>query len=334
MAIEVLGHIPYGKSPALVNVVSFKEMDAAGEELGQVIMLPKSGNISKVGIRTSNVTVADSLFLSLETVNPANGEPTGTDYGGSTGIDLGVVAANTLYEGTLAVAATAVLGDIVAVVASWTSYVAGDLRISIGDSGSSFGYVSLNAGGWVHDDQFPMVTIGYDDGTYVDVGALPNAPLLTNFNSTDTPDEIGNVFTLPLGGQCVGMWVDIDADNAADLILYTGTTPTATVSLDPDVRGSTAGGYSCVYFAAETLLADTEYRVIVKPTTGSDVTAYRIELGSAPMMDSLPAGTAMYRTGRTDAAGSWTDVDDERILCGPILDGFEAGAGGGGAYVH
>ena len=53
-------------------------LDAAGEIAGFVFRAPKAGEIDQIHFRTGTVTTGDDLDVRLETVDAANGDPTGT----------------------------------------------------------------------------------------------------------------------------------------------------------------------------------------------------------------------------------------------------------------
>ena len=77
-----------------------------------------------------------------------------------------------------------------------------------------------------------------------------------------------------------------------------------------------------------TLAAGTVYRLVVKPTSATSLSVYRINAQSAAMMDQMSGGQTMYETSRTDA-GSWTNTTTQRILgLDLFFDGFDDATGG------
>ena len=67
---------------------------------------------------------------------------------------------------------------------------------------------------------------------------------------------------------------------------------------------------------------------MVKPTSATSLSVYRISAQAAAMMDQMYGGQTMYETSRTDA-GSWTDTTTQRILGIHLFaDGFGDDTGG------
>ena len=314
-------------------------LTATGHKYAAIVRIPVTGNITTVSFMTGTVTTSDTLSVGLETVDATTGDPSGTAYGGSVPGTVSGLATNTIYEVTLGTQASATAGDYVAIVIKYNSYVAGNLQIRGMDNTATMPtglpYNDLFTTAWVKDtDATPIVTLGYS-GSYYDMGALgTRVPVSTTFSSSSTPDEIGNKFTLPWPVRVSMFVIWIDADGAVDIVLYDsdGTTALATVSIDDNIRGSANNARYVLPLASKvSLVKDTAYRLVVKPTTTTGVNIKEITAESIAMLDQLPGGRNCFRTSRTDA-GAWTDTATTVQIYGlsMIFDQVDDGVGGGG----
>ena len=313
-------------------------IDAAGEKACAVFVVPKSGNIDRVGFLTRTVTTSETLRVGLETVDSSY-LPTGTQYGGSAVGTQVAPAANSFYEVTLATPAAAVIGDIIAAVVQFDAAI-GNLQIGNWDG---FGGAQLAAipfvaqytgGAWSKLGSTPGLSIRYDDGTYEFVGAVPFKPRNdVFFQSGSTPDERGNIVRLPVQMRAWGVQFGTGSANDFDIVLYDSDGSTVLRSLSfagaqiPGINGRT----HWVPFASPvTLNADTDYRLTFKPTVTSNLNIREVEVITSAMLDMLPGGSAIHKTSRTDA-GAWTQDTLRRVWAlGLVVDQIHDGSGGGG----
>lgn len=157
-----------------------------------------------------------------------------------------------------------------------------------------------------------------------------------DFGADSTPDERGNIFTIP-AASCDTFKLDkatfkgyIDsAGSTLTLVVYEGTTVRQDVVIDGDLALS--GGWSeGVFEEGYTFACGTAYRIVVKPQAngGTKAGLWKIDFASAGAQNSLPLGTSMYYTSRTDA-GAFTDTDTSRAVINlSISDITEPSAGG------
>ncbi|HTE19510.1 MAG TPA: hypothetical protein VK689_14165, partial [Armatimonadota bacterium] len=291
----------------------------------------------RVSFRIPSLTTAQLLRVGLETLD-ASGDPSGTQYGGSAPATQTPVTATT-YEVTLPTPATAVAGDRIALVIQFDS-TTGAVNVASapagpGSTGTGFPYIdTYNGSVWTRQSAaLAVLSIRYNDGLYAAVGAVPAGLLAAvTFNSGSTPDEIGNLINLPFPLEASGFWGQLDFDAAADIILYDGdgTTVLRSVSLSNLYRGGTAAArYELPFSSPVTLAKNTNYRLVAKPTSGSNVSVHRLTCLSAAHLDGMPGGQVIHETSRTDA-GAWSQSTAQRILLGLLASKLDDGAGGGG----
>jgi hypothetical protein len=174
----------------------------------------------------------------------------------------------------------------------------------------------------------------YDDDSLAYIpDILPAKDLIaTIYNNTDTPDEIALYFSNPFPCKVAGAWALIDLDNNADLVLYDsdGSSVLGTISGDKDVRSSTGRGLLHGLFSSEiTLAKDTNFRLSLKPTSASDITAYGYDVDSASYLAQAAGGTAYHWSEQTDAGG-WSQTTTKRPFMGLIISALDDGVGAGG----
>lgn len=313
-----------GTAPAFRSLL----MDASGEKVALIFRAPKTGTLDHFEFRTGTVTQAtNGLLCSFQDVDAATGLPDGTADQSAT-VASGSLGSNAwINPGAFSAGRSVTQGDLVAAVIEWASFAASNsLNINMLDSGQTSGrisntinnYVLHNTGSWGTAAVTPGIAIAYNDGTY---GCIPdNWPTSTlnthAFDSSTTPDEIGLIFQMPVPCAVAGAAVLIERVSGRDVTvrLYDsdGTTALASVAVDMDV-GANNGGWAFVQFtSAISLLANTNYRLTVRPDTAVTNRIYSIGVGNTDaVLDSVPGGQSWHRTRRTDA-GSWTQTTGDR----------------------
>lgn len=314
-------------------------IDASTEKAAGVFMAPKTGTISKVGFLTKTVTTGVTVDVRLETVSLVNGDPTGTLLGTNSNGTQVILDADddTWFTTTLTTGVAVTKGDLLAVVIANAG--AGNMNIANAsiDRPSNFPYTDLFTAAWVKDVDIPVFSLEYDDGSYAhSPGVWPiSAKPGTSFNTSSSPDERGLIFQMPFPFRVTGCWHHADIDAAADLVLYDsdGTTALETVSLDKDVRIGTSPRIFFLLFSGEqSLSANTNYRLVLKPTTTTNIRSEAFDVDAAAIMDAFEGGQKFHHTERTDA-GAWTETTTRRPFMGLIIDGFDDATGGGAASI-
>ena len=349
MTLQVYSDLKYN---LLANVntlnITFDNIliDAAGEKAGFILRAPKAGEISKIGFKTNVVTTGDTVDVRLENVSTTTGLPDGTLVDG-VAANVGVVISttdNTWYTATLTATATVTKGQYIAVVIV-NGAVPGVINIAKHDvtirTEGRFPFSAQFTASWVDVAGAPNVVIGYDDGTFPDLNW--DGPRCADgggeiaFNSTDSPDEIGNIFQIPFPARVAGFEfsADLGVTQAMEVILYDsdGTSELLNFSPEEDTQRDETNPGKYIYKFASTadLVKDTNYRLVLKPgTTDTEVQFYSVD--DAAHLESWPGGTAMHRTERTNA-GAWSQTTTQRIQIYPIFSAFGDDAGGGTTFI-
>lgn len=314
-------------------------IDATGEKAGMIFRVPKSGNIAKVGFLTGTVTTGDTLRVGLYTVSATTGLPTTTAYGGMTVGTQAVADGNddTAFTVTLGTSATAVVGETAAAVVEYDSYVAGNMYIASVTGNSStliaHPYTALMTGGsWAKNSRNPILWLQYDDGSYsYHPMLLPfTAVTAVAYNTGSASDEYGLKFQIPFPARVSGFGLYTTNAGDFDAIIYNsdGSSTALTSSYDKDINASGAGRFGMFKFDSTfSLLKDTNYRFVIKPTTATNITIYTFTVATTTALDQMEGGSNFHLTERVDA-GAWTDTTTRRPMFALILDQFDDASGG------
>lgn len=307
-------------------------IDASGELAAFVFRVPKSGNIDRISFTTHAVTTSETLSVGIYNLDGSGNPDTASAYGSMVAGTKTSPAAHAMYEVTLGTAATATVGNYVAVVIGFSSTV-GNLVIRRGTTGTfkagaySASYASST---WTKSSRQPMLSVRYDDGTYWNVG---NCPALlyeqVDFNSNSTPDERALYVTMPFDVTAVGIYAYMDADNAMDAVLYDtdGTTALQTVAVTPVARESATEGWTIFPFTGTVLSSGGTYRAAIKPTSTSTITYFGQTALSAAHLATMAWGANACLSTRANA-GAWTEATTKMPMIGLMVTAVDIGAGG------
>lgn len=316
---------------------------------GWVFRVPKTGTLKTFEFRTNIINVPDNpLRISFRAVDASGNPAAVTDEFrditiGSTGnqwVVPGLVTSDGTDTGTKR---SVTVGDYMAVVIRYTSFVASDSfqiqQISAGGAitvmTSYFTWTTNNESTWNKASHFPMVALIYDDDSVANISPQWYPIKLMNttaFNSGSTPDERGNRFQYPIEARINALWVRCAVTAAADVVIYDDAD--SAVFTDSLVSGkafATSGGNYYIPVGGLVIPAETVYRVVVKPTSGSNISTYDFDVDRNALLAPTPLGVEAYYTQRTDA-GAWTDTNTKRMWIGLEVDGVDSGGGGQRAY--
>lgn len=330
MTIQTISEIIYPSTSLATNGNSVPgnndaTLDASGEQYAVILQAPRSGTITEVGFQVSPTPSVGDADVRLESVDTTTGYPSGTLLGTNTNATL-TISTSGWKTATLTVGAVVTEGDLIAVV---VKNVSGNWRVRYGTlAAAGFPYLAANLSGvWSKLNGPPRLALGYG-GTYYQLSGTYSEISSVAFNSGSTPDEIGNLFTLPVGLRVRGMWAGVDFDGMTDIVLYQGSTVVASYSVDPDVRFGVSSQISIFRLNGSVVLAaDTPYRLVIKPTTTTNVTLLHQDLASAALRAASILGSDWQYTSRADG-GAWTETATRVALLHLLVDGIDVPSGG------
>lgn len=340
-----------------IGAPSFTSMliDATGEKAafcGRVFRKDRaaSKDITKVGFRFGTVTKAggSGLTVSLQDVSLTAGGPIQPDETQDQTVaiangDAGFTSNAWYQTGALSANRTVSHGDLLAVVVEYDGggrLGADAVNLTglnvVSNADVAYPASVLKTAGWAIASLLPNVILEFTDGvlgTLCDAWPCSATAGVTAYNSGSTPDENALEFQLPFTAKAEGAWLLLNQANSSsdwDLVLYEGTTAKATTSIDGNT-GSTATRFVYIPFATEvTILANTPYRLSLKPTTANNVQLFYFDVSAANHLQAHAGGPTWALTTRTDA-GSWAAITTtRRPMMGLKFSQFDDGAGGGG----
>jgi hypothetical protein len=331
-------------------------IDATGEKfayLGRVFFPARTGtkDIRKVHFLFGTVTKAggSALTVSLQDVDLTAGPPHRPDGTQDQTVaianaDAGF-ASNTWYTtGNLSADRTVTFGDYVAVVVEYD----GSGRLSsdaVNFSGLSAQATAagipapgpvLFTSSWATVNARNGVVLEFSDGTFgcLDDAGFASATSNTgNINTGTTPDEVALKFTPTFDCKIDGGYMEIDPENAGasnfDVVLYEGTTPLQTVSVDAQTLGQAVSHLAIISIPEQELAAGTAYYLAYKPTTASSSNVAYFDVADANHLSVLGGGTAWHYATRVDG-GAWTATTTRRPNFGIRISAIDDGTGSGG----
>jgi hypothetical protein len=347
-------------NPRVTAYAAMATLDAAEELVAAIIRIPKTGTLSKVGWLCNSVTGSSyTLKISIETVAEAVGQPVATTNAGKTLYATGAESADinsltagvkfTEINGSTGISVSA--GDLVAFTFRLTAVSGSSLSVGryltptpLGLFGVQWPYVATYLGGaWVLTQYSPLIMLEYSDGFVPVQFVNPLLSTVSNaFNSSSNPDRRGMKFRYPFKCRISGVVIRGDFDHNCNIILYDSDEYTVAsgfpISINALQRRATDEGDFIVLFPTKfEANANTWYRIVVLPTTTSNIFFLRGTVasdGSVDGMDAFPEGSDIIYTAFNGVPSSgshvWTDTETDKPSMQLIIDGIEASTGAAG----
>lgn len=346
-----LGHWPnfFAAIPAFASL----SMSATAHKVALVFRAPKTGTLDSFEFRISAVAnVPDNgLRLSFQSLD-ASADPDGVidqfrNITSGITVDTWMIPPGPITsDGTdTGVKRTVVVGELLACVVDFVSFVASDsvtlttlnLGVTYVKNDGLIPYTDHFSTAWSKSPAIMCVALKYSDGYYPISESV--APILTLnqrnvFDTGSTPDERALRFQVPFECEMDGVFLRYDQDGVCDIILYDAADSVlSTSSIVAAARESSTAGNIFIPIAPIILDANTTYRIAIKPTTVTDVTAFDYTVNSNALLAAMYGGIEWYSSTRVDG-GSWTDITNERPFIMPHISGIETGGAGGGEHSH
>lgn len=337
------GSLPFPAYDGSTALYSGLLIDAAGEKAAFLFQAPNTGTIDQLGWRTMTVTTGATVDVRLETVDAATGFPSGTLWATNTNGSQVVASTddNTWFNTSLTAGASVNKGQWLAMVIV-NPASPGNMNIARVDellvTSDISPFIAQYTTTWAKQVSYsPVCAVRYSGGNYYAIeGMYPFSNLGSLFfSNSSTPDEIGNIFQMPFPCRVTGFWKAGSTDGDMDVVLYdsNGSTPLLTLAVDKDIHTFTSNAVGVGRFDSTVNLAkDTDYRIVLKPTTTTAVSLLGVSVPAVAMMDALCGGQKVHNTSRTDG-GSWSQTTTDRMMIGILFDALDDGAGGGAGGV-
>ena len=307
-------------------------LNAAGNKAAIIFRVVESGTIEKLHFRTVSYSSTGTVIGGIFTID-ASGIYTTSAYGGMATGTVSVTG-NNKFSITLATPATAVAGDIVAVVFELQG--TGDFRITHNNQSFRFQFPYSVHNGSKQTGPTMNVAIEYASATFKYIpGVYPCGSSNTVAVSTATsPSAVGNEFSVPYDATLysVLVWASLAGSSSDfEVILYDQSGATlVTEAFDASYAAATAtlGTISLPLTTPYSLTANTTYRLMVVPTTTNQVSVQSLVAVHASALASTMVGSSFSRVNK--ASSTFTPVTDEVASVYPVFSSTSAAAGGGG----
>lgn len=309
----------------------FESLNAANKGAG-FVFCARGGTVTQIAVPVAqSVGTPPNYRVGLVTLNTW-GEATTTGYGGSAATVTPLVPGVNWVTLSSPVAVTA--GDFLAAqawdgpvaptignyVSVYCSYAIGNRDYTLLPRGERF----IGAGTDIRWGYPRGWAVRYDDGR---VQGLPYDGYTDSYDSADTPDERGNLITMPFPASCIGAWVsfgyiglstswEVRLYDAADNLLrsramVSGELQALCVPIDFNVCWEGID-LDAVDYRLTVLSTDYEH----EPLWPAGFT-FPTEADKA----GAPEGLRTIMTERTDL-GAWTDYPDTLMWFGLLLNGM------------
>lgn len=334
-------------------------LDAAEEFVVQVIYIPKTGTLKRIGWRTGAVASGYVLKISVETVASVVGQPVATTNAGKTlytanaeSADITALTGNgiiyTAINETTGISVTA--GDLVSVTWRLLSTTGGSVNIRV--PSGTLGHDILTAyqgltysatylgSTWNGIQNSPLLSLIYSDGFVpLQYSQVPcDANNLTYKSAANA--YTGVKFQLPYKCRITGVSVYVDLDGDAEVILYDSdeyTVLAGPISLSNLKKASTSVRWLDIVLPSKvTIEANTNYRLIVRATTSTSILLTNftaVDDATYSGYNAFPEGNKTCLTRRSSAPSSgdhtWTDTTADKPSISFLIDGIDTGSSGG-----
>lgn len=319
-----------------VGTATTFQLNGSGDKIGFVFIAPRSETIDVIAVRTSTVTTGGNVTVGIETVDGANGRPTGTLVGGSSSATLTTVTATPATYEVTGLGAALTAGTAYAVTLTYSS---GDqvFTNSGGNNGEVFPYVYTFDGSThskVVSNQIGCA-LGISTSNYVNIPGFwgPATYTTTNFTDAGNPDEVGMIFNLPFKATIGGAFLSLGVGSANyTLNLYSDPlgSPSAisTIALDPDIRTNAVNAFSMVPFSTPVDLSiNTDYAMTIRAGTSGTFSYMNVTYADADIVKALVGGILGYLVGRQNDAGAFSATSTVVPIIMPLLSKLDDGAG-------
>jgi hypothetical protein len=306
-------------------------LNAAAQRVAFIFAAPKAGQLDSFDFLTGTVLQAtNGVRCSFRAVDLTTGFPVTGNLSTKT---LGGIVSNTWFTpGSFDVPVTVARGDLVAAVIQILTFVAGDnidIRYGTGIIGfQNFPFLARNDGtNWGTIRGTANLAIRYTDGTFAHVPgniALKTQANNVAINNGSSPNEIGNLFRLKFPLRCSGayfLWAIGAGAGSYRIRIYDRANVNLVGTAENNPALVAGAGYFAVTWPAVALKANVDYRLIVKPTTPTNVGARRYQFQSSALRAVSQWGSSWRRTERS-LNGPWIDTDTEIVPMGLLVSGF------------
>jgi hypothetical protein len=309
------------------TLANFTTLDAAAEYSGVVIQAREAMTISHVGFRCGTATGSPTADIRIETVDTATGLPTGTLWAANTNIVTagGAITSNTFALHALTASASITRGQFFCVKIAYNGGTSLQTQVYAGAINSVLPYSVVNTGTPAIDrltSQFNMA-LGSSTSTFYHVPGLTPLSTATNnaFNNTNSAKR-GLKFQVPFKCRVVGVrWFPLAGTTSGDLNIVLEDSAGAELSssstaLDGNLQAIVNTAMAEAWFDnSPTLSPATDYRLMLEPSSATNINITTVTLPSADYRQAWAYGTNCVYS--TFASAAYDDTATTQL---PLID--------------
>jgi hypothetical protein len=330
----MLTNFPYDcfkKHNLFLQTASDVLIDANTEYCNQLVIAKEATAIRYIHVYFVTVANAGDVRVSLQGINDtalpsvANSTILGA---GNSAYGTATISAAGWYRVQLNTDYTPAVGDMFFVCIEPTNFQAGD-SYTVGGQAERLSvqnvYRHYSSGGVFGGNQINDVGLESASSTFIAFD-LCNPSYITTLavDNTTTPDEFGNVITLPYRCVISGVSVIGDLDGACNILLY-GTT-TKTYSHVANRRyNANINHLQFLFSSSYTAEVNETIRLSVLPTsaTSSGMRDYTYPTSYETIAKNLIFGNITISKTSRKSAGAWTDDSTKVVGIWPIISQIE-----------
>lgn len=330
-------------------------IDSSTDRVAIIFRAGFTDTIDQIAVGFGAAPTVANVDYRVETVDTAsNATPTGTLWATNTAATNLTPSANTVVAGTLTAGASITRGNMVALVVQETGG-GGSIALNVNrfelntaplaTPSGAVAYGSNNlSGSYSNAALLPVIAVHLSTANKW-IYVTPALPLIESFTTVTfttstgatTGTRRGIYWTQPYAATLDGMWIKMQTAAAGDfdVILYdaAGTQLQKMLAAYDSSQQrvvNTVGMWSLPFDNTYDLVAATDYRLAIVPTTTNNVITTEFAVNTAAHMGAVPGGINMYLTKFVSSA--WAQVTTERVMMGLRFSQLDNGVSG--ARVH
>ncbi len=302
--------------------------------------------ISHVGFKAQAATGSPTADVRIETVTAGTGIASGTLWATNTNIVTATIT-TTFALHALTASATITKGQQFAVVIKFqtgTTLTTGTLANLGQVLGNPYRHTNLTGSDVKATNAGVNIVLGSSTTEFYAIDNLfPAASVATNaFSNSVAGAKRGVRFQLPFKALAVGAKVyqgtavgdyslKLESDAGAEL-------SSSSTAFEGDISSALATATNKLFFDnTVTLSAATWYRLMIEPSSATNVNMYSATTPGANYLKGWPGGTSWFYTTYTTAGGYVDTATDQvplmDLLIKQLDDGGAGGGGGSGGYI-
>lgn len=300
------------------NGLSGASLNSTNLKIANIFIVPKSGALNSITVVLGSVTTAASLTVALYTVSL--GLPTETIYGGCV---TGIIENPVVGENEVNISGNVTVGDVVAIVISWTSTIGNLVVAYSGNSEFMIPYRAIFTTTWSKSQTTPFAWMKINGKYCVPEGCCPVAKAsYVAIYENGSPDECGANFTMPETLRVTGVMATVRSlpTYTQNINLYVNNLLVRTATIYQQTVSNFGGKYF-TSFDELTIQKGSNVKITLTAAVGGSF--YKETLTINPDVIKEFFGMELSECSRTNG-GEWSlstsTISPMSLICSEVLD--------------